>query len=447
MHGSGMPFNVSHPQRFVGALLHNAFPAGDKPSPKAKLPPAFLDLPMKFPIDSCIRKYRDWTTDCEDRSSPDEHFMWLSNEFTPFQTDPGTPYMLLDFTLGLPAVEDWPKWPGDVPWVLDPAKHPRLAVQSHHESASPSSGDERWRRKKKKKHRRPKKQELKVTTRGQGNNAPVWTHTRSNLSSSLESQTEGDSGIGSYLKLQGGARSTTRRDHTPRYSPETVRKLDEGDLEDALLSDHSGNSDGDQEMVCGDDGAEEAMGTNPVWPTGPVAAVMGLAVNLAVALEAPEGPGAPLLADPADMDDEKACRDAFQLIMQGFHATTHTLSDGYQQACKEVQTIVRRSLRKSTAIDCTFVWGASAAIRWWVKAIHPAMDCMGANLEEQSCLLQMARQVRKEATVDILALLPLEESRTSLWSCQKKTSSLRLYKLPETIRRRPLRPSMYSCWP
>ena len=153
MHNSGMPFNVSHPQRFVGALLYNAFPVWDKPSPKAKLPLAFLDHPTKFPIDSCIQEYRDWTTDCKDRSSPDKHFVWLSNEFTPFQTDPGTPYVLLDFTLGLPAVGDWLKWTGEVPWVLDPAKHPRPAIQSHHKSAGPSSGDERQKRRKKKKHR------------------------------------------------------------------------------------------------------------------------------------------------------------------------------------------------------------------------------------------------------------------------------------------------------
>ena len=80
-------------------------------------------------------------------------------------------------------------------------------------------------------------------------------------------------------------------------------------------------------MVSGDEGAKEAMETNPVWPTGPVATVMGLAVNLTVA------PEAPLLVDPADTDDEKAHRDAFQLIIQGFHAATCTLSDGYQQAC------------------------------------------------------------------------------------------------------------------
>ena len=115
-------------------------------------------------------------------------------------------------------------------------------------------------------------------------------------------------------------------------------------------------------MVSGDEGAKEVMGTNPVWPTGPIATVTGLAVNLAVALEAPEGLEALLLGDPADTDDEKACWDAFQLIMQGFHAATRTLSDSYQQACKEVQNIVLRSMGKSTAMDRTFVWGALAAI-------------------------------------------------------------------------------------
>ena len=134
------------PQKFVGTLLHNTFLAGDKPSPKAKLPPAFLDHLTKFPIDSHVREYQNWTTNCEDRTFPDKHFVWLYNEFMPYQTDPGTPYIPPDFTLGLPAVEDCPQWTGDVPWILDPTEHPRPAVPSQHESASPSSGDERWRR-------------------------------------------------------------------------------------------------------------------------------------------------------------------------------------------------------------------------------------------------------------------------------------------------------------
>ena len=207
-----------------------------------------------------------------------------------------------------------------------------------------------------------------------------------------------------------GARSTTRHDHTPRYSLETIRKLDRGDLEDTPLSDHGGNNDGDQEMVSGDEGAEEVMGTNPVWPTGPVATVTGPAINLAVAPEAPEGSEAPLLVDPADTDDEKACWDAFQLIMQGFHATTCTLSNSYQQACKEVQNIVWRSMKKSTVMDRTFVWGALATICRWVWAVQLAMNCMEESLEEQARLLQVARQAGKEAMEDILALLPVEES-------------------------------------
>ena len=163
-------------------------------------------------------------------------------------------------------------------------------------------------------------------------------------------------------------------------------------------------------MASRDYRVREAMGADPVWPTRPVATIMGPAINLTVAPETSEGPEIPLLANPADTDDEKARQDTFQLIMQDFHNITHTLSDTYQEGCREVQTIVQRSLQKSTAIDCTFVWGALATIYQWVKAVHLAMDCMGESLEEQSRLLQEARQARKEATEDILALLPVEES-------------------------------------
>ena len=76
-------------------------------------------------------------------------------------------------------------------------------------------------------------------------------------------------------------------------------------------------------------GAEEAMRANPVRPTGQEVTVPGLAVNLVVAPEAPESP---LLTDPVDTDDEKARWDAFQLIMQGFHTATCTLSDEYPRA-------------------------------------------------------------------------------------------------------------------
>ena len=109
MHDSGKAFNVGHPQRFVGALLHSAYLTRDKPSPKAKLPPAFMDQSSKFPIDSCTRGYQDWAIGHEDRPNPVEHFVWLSSEFTPYTTELGAPFIPPDYTLGLPSVDDWPK--------------------------------------------------------------------------------------------------------------------------------------------------------------------------------------------------------------------------------------------------------------------------------------------------------------------------------------------------
>ena len=227
-----------------------------------------------------------------------------------------------------------------------------------------------------------------MTTRGEGDDAPVWTNTGSNLSSSLDSQTEGDSGIGSYWRPQDDAGSTTHRDHTPQYSLDTVQKMDKGTQEDAPLSDHGGGSDGDQEMVSRDDRDDrdkEATGANP----GPAATntATGLDAALMVASEAAGPPETPLLGDPTDTDDEKACWDAFQLLMQGFHAATCTLSKSYQDTCREVQTIIRKALQKTTAVDHTFVWGASAAIRRWVKEVQPTMDCMDESLEEKAQLL------------------------------------------------------------
>ena len=62
-----------------------------------------------------------------------------------------------------------------------------------------------------------------------------------------------------------------------------------------------------------DDRDEEVMGTNPRpaatnTATGPDMALM-------VASEAAGPPETPLLGDPANTDDEKAHRDAFQLLM------------------------------------------------------------------------------------------------------------------------------------
>ena len=52
-------------------------------------------------------------------------------------------------------------------------------------------------------------------------------------------------------------------------------------------------------MVSGDDRVEEATGADPIQPTGPVATIVGPAINLAVAPETSEALEIPLLANPA----------------------------------------------------------------------------------------------------------------------------------------------------
>ena len=212
MHDTGKGYNVGDPQKFLGALLHNAVTSGKDPSPKAKLPPAYLDLPATSPlIDSCTRKYVDWM---EGRPAPEgnehaaleEHFVWLSKDYTLYDNDPGLPFVPPDFTLGLPPMKDWPHRVGEPPWVLDLKGHPKPSPNMPVDSTS-SMDKGKKKKKKKKKHHHSKKRgnpELKVTTRGEGADTPVWAHAGStkDSSSSSDSQSEGDSGLGSNPSIQ-----------------------------------------------------------------------------------------------------------------------------------------------------------------------------------------------------------------------------------------------------
>ena len=210
MHDTGKGYNVGDLQVFLGALLHNAYTSGKEPSPKAKLPPAFLDRPAQHPlIDSCTRVYWDWTKDFQALAGGDhtleEHFVLLSASYQPYTHDPGSPFVSLDFTLGLPPVRDWPRRSGEPPWPLDPKDRPKpkLDLAAPADSTRASSPDDGKQWSKKKKHRHPKKAELKVTTRGLGTDNPVWTNTGSTGSSSstASSHSEGDSGLGSNFRV------------------------------------------------------------------------------------------------------------------------------------------------------------------------------------------------------------------------------------------------------
>ena len=183
MHDMGKGYNVGDPQKFIGAILHNAVTSGKDPSPKAKLPMAYLDLPATSPlIDSCTRKYRDWTEERpvpegDQRAALEEHFVWLSKDYTPYENDPGSPFVPLDFTLGLPPIKDWPHQAREAPWVLDLNGCPKPVRNIPVDSTS-SMDKGKKKKKLKKKHHRSKKTgspELKVTTRGEGADTPVWT--------------------------------------------------------------------------------------------------------------------------------------------------------------------------------------------------------------------------------------------------------------------------------
>ena len=450
MHVSGEHYNVGHPQKYVGGLLHNAYEAGEEShSPKAKLPPPFVDnVVYLFPVDSCVWPYRDWTTDHEDRPALEEHFIWLSEETMPFCTDPGQLHVPPDFTLGLADVSDWSVWDGEPPWILDPKECPK-PVRPDPGSASPGSagpGAENGsqNRKNRKKHRCRPRSELKVTNRGEGRDSPVWS--QGGPSSSSESSASGvDSGFSSTQKQQGvnttGA-TVLQGDRTPLLSPATVKKLDTGDYDNDPLSDHLDYkpSDDDQEMAI----VEERPGTivgdgetssketgrgkkdtecnlgNPVDAQDPVlpstsaqqpgptrpgtgalasaSAVEMRALSLsALALTMVQIQEATATGDDNDdTDEEKARLDAYKGVMWGLYAASHTLSEGYQWACLEVQGLVNQSLNLSTEKDCMFMAETSTAFCRWVKAVQPVIDCLGKSVAEQSRLLEDARKVGME---------------------------------------------------
>ena len=256
MHDTGKGYNVGDPQKFLGALLHNAFTSGKNPSLKAKLPPAYLDMPATSPlIESCTREYRDWTEEHltpegDERPAPEEHFVWLSKDYMPYDNDLGSPFVPPDFTLGLPSIWDWPHQAREPPWILDPEECPKPVHKVPVDSTRASSMDEGRKKKKKKKHHHSKKSEkleLKVTTWGEGSDTPVWIHARpaKDSSSSADSQSDGDSGLGSNPSIQPcqGTNTESQQGVALRLSPDATREP----VEDNPLSDR-GRVDGDQDM-------------------------------------------------------------------------------------------------------------------------------------------------------------------------------------------------------
>ena len=341
MHVSGKGYNVGDPQVFLGALLQNAYTSGKGPSPKAKLPLAFLDRRAGHPlIDSCTREYRDWTKDflapARSENTLEEHFVWLSTSYQPYTHDPGSPFVSPDFTLGLLAVQDWPRRSGEPPWPLDPKDRPKPKpdLVAPMDSTGASSPDEGKQQRKKKKCCRPRKAELKVTTRGLGTNNPVWTNTRSARSSSsmASSHSEGDSGLESNPRvtdIEPRTRAPLRPSPDPRRDPTEV-------VEDAPLSDRD-NAEEDTEMVDAevveagqlDDDGGPAPRRSPQPERVPEQVPDSLEENP----EEVAGEGDPQ-QQPDPLDDTPQPN---RLVLQGFRTVAQTFLATYGDASSDIQ--------------------------------------------------------------------------------------------------------------
>ena len=369
-------------------------------------------------IDSCTREYRDWTKDFPaptgGEHTLEEHFVWLSTSFQPYTHDPGSPFVPLDFTFGLPAVWDWPHRTRKPPWPLDPKDHPKpkpnLRVPA--DSTGASSMDEGKQRKKKKKHCCSRKAELKVTTRGQGTDDPVWTNTGSAESSS---STEGDSGLGSNFR---GTDTEPWMRAPLLASPDAQRDPTEV-IEDAPLSDQ-GDTDEDTEIVNAEvieaEGPDDEGGSvpRPLPEPGEVPEQVPVLPGETPAEVTREGDP----QEPQDPQDDPP--EPHQLVLQGFRMVAQTLSATYSSASSNIQQVIQRSLRESTTDDRTFIYGASNAIRHWVESVRLAMAGTatgkgsteaGKDTKDPTQLLADAQEAGKEAIDAVLDLIPEVEPR------------------------------------
>ena len=337
-------------------------------------------------------------------AAPEEHFVWLSKDFTPYDNDPGLPFVPLDFTLGLPPVKDWPRQVGEPLWVLDPKECPKSSCNVPVDSTS-SMDEGKKKKKKKKKHRHSKKTgdpELKVTTRGEGADTPVWTHAgpAKDSSSSSDSQSEGDSSLGSNPSIQPRQDTDTKpwRGATPRPSLDHTKQP----TDDDPLS-NRGEGDGDQEMPNTHEQQGEPQGINDPADPGPTPG------------DTQEGalPGDDQVetGDGEEPEEPEEPQEPYQIILQGFRTVSQTLSAAYGAASSEIHTVVQKGLAKATAEDRTFVWGASGAIRRWLDSVKPAMAATEKSTKDQAQLLAEARQAGKDALDSILEFIAEEEEQ------------------------------------
>ena len=256
---------------------------------------------------------------------------------------------------------------------------------------------------------------MKVTTRGLGTDDLVWTNTGSagSSSSTASSHSEGDSGLGSNLRVtdtEAQTRAPLRPSPDARGDPCEV-------MEDAPLSDR-GDANEDIEMV----GAEVIEAERPDGDGGsaPRRSPDPEEVPERIPHQPEENPdeitgeGDPQV--PQDPQDDSP--EPHWQVLQGFRTVAQTFSATYGNASSDIQRVIRRSLRESTNDDRTFIYGASNVIHCWVESVCPAM---GSNqtgkdgtevgkdtkvTKDPTQLLADARKAGQDAVDAVLDLIP-----------------------------------------
>ena len=167
--------------------------------------------------------------------------------------------------------------------------------------------------------------------------------------------------------------------------------------DDDPLSDH-GKGDRDQEMPDANktQGVDDPADPRPAPSEVTVGAQLGDDQVEAGDGEEPQEPEEPPL-------------EPYEIILQGFRTISQTLSVAYGATSSEIQTIIRKSLAKTTAEDQTFVWEASRAICHWLDSVRPAMASTEESTKDQAQQLAEAQQAGKDALDSILEFIPEEQ--------------------------------------
>ena len=198
----------------------------------------------------------------------------------------------------------------------------------------------------------------------------MWTNTGSAGSSSLtaSSHSEGDSGLGSNLRVT-DTKSQTRA--PLRASPDARGDPTEG-MEDAPLSDRG---DGNDDIEMADAEVIEAERPSSGGGPAPRHSPDPEEVPERISNQPEDNPDKVAgEGDPqAPQDPPDDVPQPHQEVLQGFRMVAQTFSATYGNASSDIQRVIRKSLRESTNDDRTFIYGASNIIRHWVESVCPAM--------------------------------------------------------------------------